>query len=131
MTQRTCPSPEMLTQIVSGNLPEVEADEVFDLNLKADMVVTSACQTAIGKISKGDEIVGLTRAFIYAGVQSVLGSLWNISDEATADFMHAFYSNIQALGIVEALRQAQLKMIASEKYQHPFYWAAFNLTGGL
>ena len=115
----------------NGEDGRLEADEVFDLDLKADMVVTSACQTAIGKISKGDEIVGLTRAFIYAGAQSVLGSLWNISDEATAGFMYMFYANIQTLGKVEALRQAQLKMIASEKYQHPFYWAAFNMTGGL
>jgi CHAT domain-containing protein len=95
------------------------------------MVVTSACQTAIGKIGEGDEIVGLTRAFIYAGARSVLGSLWNISDEATAEFMYAFYSKLQTLGKVEALRQAQLKMIASDKYRHPFYWAAFNITGGL
>ena len=65
------------------------------------------------------------------GVQAVLGSLWNISDEATAEFMYMFYANIQTLDKVEALRQAQLKMIASEKYQHPFYWAAFNMTGGL
>ena len=115
----------------NGEDGRLEASEVFDLNLKANMVVTSACQTAIGKIGKGDEIVGLTRAFIYAGVQSVLGSLWNISDEATADFMYTFYANMQTLGKVESLRQAQLKMIASEKYQHPFYWAAFNMTGGL
>jgi CHAT domain-containing protein len=115
----------------SGEDGRLEAGEVFNLNLKADMVITSACQTAIGKINKGDEIVGLTRAFIYAGAHSVLGSLWNISDVATAEFMHAFYSNIQNLGKAEALRQAQLKMIASEKYQHPFYWAAFNMNGGL
>jgi CHAT domain-containing protein len=115
----------------NGEDGRLEASEVFDLNLNADMVVTSACQTAIGKIREGDEIVGLNRAFIYAGARSVLGSLWNISDDATAEFMRLFYSNIQALGKVEALRQAQLKMITSEKYHHPFYWAAFNMTGGL
>ena len=114
----------------NGEDGRLEAKEVFDLELEADLVVTSACQTAIGKINQGDEIVGLTRAFIYAGTHSVLGSLWNISDDATAELMQAFYLNIRTIGKAEALRQAQIKMITSENYNHPFYWAAFNITGG-
>lgn len=98
---------------------------------EAKLVVTSACQKAIGKINQGDEIVSPTRAFIYAGAHSVLGSLWNISDDATAELMQAFYSNIRTIGKAEALRQAQIKMITSENYNHPFYWAAFNITGGI
>ena len=70
----------------NGEDGRLEAKEVFDLELEAHLVVTSACQTAIGKINQGDEIVGLTRAFIYAGTHSVLGSLWNISDDATAGY---------------------------------------------
>jgi CHAT domain-containing protein len=101
------------------------------MTINADMVVTSACQTAMGKIGRGDEVLGLTRAFMYAGANSVLGSLWSISDEATAVLMKEFYTNIRIMGKPEALRQAQLKMIQSNKYRHPFYWAAFNITGAL
>jgi len=107
----------------------LEANEIFDMNMKADLIVTSACQTAIGQIGKGDEVVGLTRAFLYAGARSVLGSLWSISDEATAVFMKEFYSNLKKMDKAEALRQAQVKMIQSKEYSNLFYWAAFNLTG--
>ena len=113
-----------------GEDGRLEAHEVFDMDIDAELVVTSACQTAVGKINKGDEIVGLTRAFLYAGANSVFGSLWNISDEATAVFMKEFYSNIKNFGKAEALRRAQLKMIRSRKYSNAFYWAAFNMTGG-
>lgn len=113
-----------------GDDGRLEAGEVFDMDINSDIVVTSACQTAIGQIGKGDEIVGLTRAFIYAGANSVFGSLWNISDEATAVLMKEFYSNINRLDNAEALRQAQLKMIRSGNYANPFYWSAFNITGG-
>jgi CHAT domain-containing protein len=113
-----------------GEDGRLEADEIFNMNIDADLVVASACQTAVGQIGKGDEIVGLTRAFIYAGANSVLGSLWNISDKATAVLMKEFYTNITAFDKVEALRRAQIKMIQSSEYSHPFYWAAFNITGG-
>ena len=107
----------------------LEANEIFDMDMKADLVVTSACQTSIGQIRRGDEVVGLTRAFLYAGASSVLGSLWSISDEATAVFMKEFYANLKTFDKAEALRQAQVKMIQSKEYKNPFYWAAFNLTG--
>lgn len=107
----------------------LEADEIFDMDMKADLIVTSACQTAIGQIGRGDEVVGLTRAFLYAGASSVLGSLWSISDEATAVFMKEFYASLKKFDKAEALRHAQLKMIQSKEYNNPFYWAAFNLTG--
>ena len=114
-----------------GEDGRLEAEEIFDLNLDATMVVTSACQTAVGRIGKGDEVIGLTRAFLYAGAESVLGSLWSISDEATAVLMREFYANIGRMEKHQALRKAQLKMLKSEEYRDPFYWAAFNLTGGL
>ena len=115
----------------NGEDGRLEASEIFDMDIKAELVVTSACQTAIGQIGRGDEIVGLNRAFIYAGANSVLGSLWNISDEATAELMKQFYANIKNLDNAEALRQAQLKMINSKDFNNPYYWAAFNITGGL
>ena len=115
----------------NGEDGRLEASEIFDMDIEAVLVVTSACQTAIGQIGRGDEIVGLTRAFIYAGANSVLGSLWNISDEATAVLMKEFYANIKNLDSADALRQAQLKMINSKDFNHPYYWAAFNITGGL
>jgi CHAT domain-containing protein len=114
----------------AGEDGRLAAEEIFDMQLKADLVVMSACRTAMGKIHRGDEIVGFTRAFLYAGAGSVLGSLWDISDDATAVFMQNFYRNIRAAGKAEALRSAQLAMIRSGDYSHPFYWAAFNLTGG-
>ena len=114
-----------------GEDGQLQVREIFDMTINADMVVTSACQTAMGKIGRGDEVLGLTRAFIYAGANSVLGSLWSISDEATSVLMKEFYTNIKTMEKTEALRQAQLKMIQSKEYSHPFYWAAFNITGAL
>ena len=107
----------------------LEANEIFDMDMKADLVVTSACQTSIGQIGKGDEVVGLTRAFLYAGASSVLGSLWSINDEATSVFMKEFYPNLKTMDKAKALQHAQIKMIRSKDYSSPFYWAAFNLTG--
>jgi len=112
-----------------GDDGRLEANEIFDMDIKADLIVTSACQTSIGQIRKGDEVVGLTRAFLYAGASSVLGSLWSISDEATAVLMKEFCENLRKLDKAEALRQAQVKMIRSKEYSNPYYWAAFNLTG--
>lgn len=115
----------------AGENGQLQVDEIFDMSINAEMVVTSACQTALGKISRGDEVLGLTRAFMYAGANSVFGSLWSISDEATSVLMKDFYTNIKTLEMSEALRRAQMKMIRSKEYNHPFYWAAFNITGAL
>ncbi|MBE0636163.1 CHAT domain-containing protein, partial [Candidatus Bipolaricaulota bacterium] len=81
-------------------------------------------------LTSGDEISGLTRAFLYAGTPSVLSSLWSVYSQATADLMVAFYEGIQAdRGKAEALRDAQLKIMNTPGYEHPVYWAAFNLMG--
>jgi CHAT domain-containing protein len=74
-------------------------------------VVLSGCETALGKLSSGDELVGLTRAFIYAGTPSVVASLWKVDDASTASLMSSFYKNLKTKSKVEALRQAQLDMI--------------------
>ena len=89
----------------------LEVREIFGMNLKASLVVLSACETGLGKLSSGDELVGLTRAFIYAGTPSVVASLWNVEDSSTAQLMASFYKNLKTVTKVEALRQAQLNLI--------------------
>lgn len=78
------------------------------------MVVLSGCETGLGKLSSGDEFVGLTRAFIYAGTPSVVASLWKVDDASTAHLMGSFYKNLKTKSKVDALRQAQLEMIKGQ-----------------
>jgi CHAT domain-containing protein len=101
--------------------------DLFCLNLKADLVTVSACETANGKISGGDDVVGFTRGILYAGASSVVSSLWKVDDRSTKELMIKFYSNLKKMDKDEALRQAQLQ--TRKKYPHPFHWAAFQLTG--
>jgi CHAT domain-containing protein/tetratricopeptide (TPR) repeat protein len=92
----------------------LEVREIFGMDLKANLVVLSGCDTALGKLSTGDELVGLTRAFIYAGTPSVVASLWSVDDSSTAQLMASFYRNLKTMSKVEALRQAQLELIRGE-----------------
>ncbi len=85
--------------------------EIFGMDLKISLVVLSACETGLGKLSSGDELVGLTRAFIDAGTPSVVASLWNVEDSSTAQLMASFYKNLKTMTKVEALRQPQLNLI--------------------
>jgi len=115
----------------SGEDGFLQAAEIFDLKLNADLVVLSACQTGLGKLIRGEGMVGLTRAFMYAGTPSVVVSLWSVSDISTADLMGEFYKNLikNKLSKTDALRKAQLSLMTDEKYAHPFYWAPFILVG--
>ena len=101
--------------------------ELYSMNLEADLVTLSACETGLGKIASGDDVVGLTRGFLYAGSRSIVASLWSVDDKATATLMQAFHANLASMNKREALRQAQVK--AREAFPHPFFWAAFQLTG--
>ena len=101
--------------------------ELYSMTLNADLVTLSACETGLGKIANGDDVVGLTRGFLYAGSRSIVASLWSVDDQATAALMQAFYKNLSTMNKREALRQSQIK--ARESFPHPFYWAAFQLTG--
>ena len=92
----------------------LEVREIFGMDLKANLVVLSGCETGLGKLSTGDELVGLTRAFIYAGTPSVVASLWSVDDSSTAHLMSSFYRNLKTMSKVEALRQAQLELIRGE-----------------
>ena len=93
----------------------LQVNEIFGMNLKANLVVLSGCDTALGKLSTGDELVGLTRAFIYAGTPTVVASLWQVDDAATALLMSRFYENLKTMSKVEALRQAQLRQIKEQR----------------
>jgi len=106
---------------------KLKASEIFSLNLKADTVVLSACETGLGKITNGDEIIGLTRAFIYAGAPSVVTTLWKVNDRASYELVQEFYTNLKTAKKSEALRQAQLKIM--KDFPHPFFWAAYELNG--
>lgn len=101
--------------------------ELYSMNLDADLVTLSACETGLGKIASGDDVVGFTRGFLYAGSRSIIASLWSVDDKATAELMKMFYDNLSRTTKQEALRQAQIKARAS--FPHPFFWAAFQLTG--
>src|SRR5256712_65457 len=110
-----------------GEDGRLEVREVFGLDLHARLVVLSACETGLGTLSRGDEIVGLQRAFLYAGTPAVVTTLWKVDDRASYELIRAFYNRLANAGPVEALRQAQIETMAS--FPHPFSWAAFGLTG--
>ena len=103
--------------------------EIYDLELNADMVVLSACQSALGDVKNCDDVVGLNRGFLYAGAKSIFGILWEVPDNPTKDLMVGLYTNLKSMGLREAMRKAQLS--ALEKYKHPLNWAAFQVTGGI
>ncbi len=105
----------------------LEVRKIFGLDLHARLVVLSACETGLGKLSKGDELVGLQRAFLYAGTPAVVTTLWKVDDRASFRLMEAFYDALDARGPAGALRQAQQETMAA--FPHPFAWAAFGLTG--
>jgi len=105
--------------------------DVSNLELKAELVVLSACRTALGKQIRGEGLIGLTRGFMYAGVPRVVASLWQVRDEATAKLMSRFYSAMLTEGLspAKALRLAQLALRQERRFRDPFYWAAFSLQG--
>ena len=107
--------------------------EVYGLDLdRADLVVLSACQTQVGELSAGDEVVGLTRAFLY-GAPTVVSSLWSVDDEATGALMARFYEHLlTGKGKAGALQSAQAGVRTDPEHPewaHPYYWAAFVLSG--
>ena len=110
----------------------LEVHEVYGLNLeKASLVVLSACETKIGDLSRGDEIVGLNRAFIYAGTPTVIASLWSVEDQSTRLIMEQFHNYLgKGMEKAKALGMAQKALRENHPhYSHPYYWAAFSLTG--
>jgi CHAT domain-containing protein len=110
----------------------LRTDEVFNLRLGGPLVVLSACETGLGKEKRGEGVMGLTRAFMYAGAPTVGVSLWSVADKSTAELMTDFYRRLLSANegsSAGALRGAQLAMISGKKYSAPFYWAPFVLVG--
>jgi len=107
--------------------------DVYSLQLQSDLVVLSACQTAVGKDVDGEGIVGLTRSFMYAGASSVISSLWKVEDAATAELMKRFYRALlkEKQTPAEALRTAQNELRQIPRFSNPRHWAGFTCTGGL
>jgi len=105
--------------------------EVCGLDLEGtQLVVLSACETGLGDVQNGEGVLGLRRAFAMAGAETVVMSLWKVSDQATRDLMIAYYQRLKAGdGRAEALRQAQLEMLKRPEYNHPYYWASFISSG--
>jgi CHAT domain-containing protein len=104
-------SSAILLSQTGGDDGRLETKEIFGMDLKAGLVVLSGCETGLGTLSGGDELIGLTRAFIYAGTPSVVASLWKVDDASTSRLMGNFYRNLKTLSKTEALRLAQLAMI--------------------
>ena len=110
----------------------LQMGEIMRLKLNADLVTLSACSTGLGKLVNGEGILGLTRAFFYAGARNVAVSLWNVNDSATATLMKSFYGNLnRGLPKSAALRQSKLTLLRGENslWRHPYFWAAFVLVG--
>lgn len=105
--------------------------DIYNMNLKADMVVLSACQTALGREIKGEGLIGLTRAFMYGGASRVVASLWQTDDRASAVLMGRFYDALlsKRMSGAAALRSAQISMWQDKRWREPRYWAAFTLQG--
>jgi CHAT domain-containing protein/Flp pilus assembly protein TadD len=105
--------------------------DIYNLELNADLVVLSACQTALGQEIRGEGLVGLTRGFMYAGAARVMSSLWSVDDRATAELMERFYRHMISgrLSAAEALRRTQVEMSRMPRWSSPYYWAGFSLQG--
>jgi CHAT domain-containing protein len=109
----------------------LQVHEIYNLRLRADLVVLSACRTALGKDISGEGVVGLTRAFMYAGAARVVSSLWEVESKATAELMTRFYRKMlrEKLEPAAALRAAQISMSQDPRWRSPYYWAGFVIQG--
>jgi len=129
---------------VFGNIAEqndgfLYQSEIYNLELNADLVVLSACETGLGKIISGEGVIGLTRALLYAGTKNIIVSLWSVSDESTTQLMINFYDNLLNQKPIKVsknlnrfgkdLQIAKLQLIEKGTYAHPFYWSPFILIG--
>lgn len=113
----------------------LEAREIMDLNLRADLVVLSACETARGRIGAGEGVIGMSWAFFVAGCCTTVVSQWQVNSPSTSELMAGFYKHLRPAAAEgrkmksEALRLAALELIKSPRYKHPYYWAGFVMVG--
>ncbi|HSS75487.1 MAG TPA: CHAT domain-containing protein, partial [Thermoanaerobaculia bacterium] len=110
---------------------QLRAYEVSNLRLNADLVVLSACRTALGEEVGGEGLVGLTQGFLHAGAARLVVSLWDVSDLATSELMKHFYLALlhEKLSPAQALRKAQIALRQQDRWHAPYYWAGFVLQG--
>jgi CHAT domain-containing protein len=108
----------------------LQMSEIYGLGLRANLVVLSACQTALGREITGEGLIGLSRAFFYAGARSVVATLWNLNDRFAAEFVQRFYAELNAgHASEEALRRAKVAYVNHPRYSHPFYWSSLVMLG--
>jgi len=108
----------------------LETREVMDLDLRADLVVLSACETARGRIGAGEGVIGMSWAFFAAGCRATVVSQWKVKSASTSQLMIGFYGNLNSgMARVESLRRAQLELLKGTRFNHPFYWASFVIVG--
>lgn len=124
----------LLSRFDSMGRPEdayLRVRDVYDLNLNADVVVLSACDTALGREIRGEGLIGLTQAFMYAGARSLVVSLWKVDDRATKELMTRFYERLlgEHASPAQALRQAQMSLASERRFGHPYFWGGFILLG--
>ncbi|MEO6052189.1 MAG: CHAT domain-containing tetratricopeptide repeat protein [Pyrinomonadaceae bacterium] len=125
----------VVLSLVDNNGNDVDGflrlQDIYNLKLNADLVVLSACNTALGKEVRGEGLIGLTRGFMYAGAPRVIASLWKVDDAATAEMMTIFYRKmlVENLRPAAALRAAQTEMMKQPRWRSPYYWAPFVLQG--
>lgn len=123
----------LATRSTDGNSVDgfLALKDIYDLDLSADLVVLSGCDTALGETIRGEGVVGITRGFMYAGVPRILATLWQVRERATVDLMDAFYQGLLDEGrtVPAALRQAQLELMRRPGRQDPYFWAGVVLQG--
>lgn len=106
------------------------ADETYNLDLNADLVVLSSCESGLGKLAEGEGFLALTRGFLYSGARNILFSLWKINDRETCDLMVDFYKYyLNGDDFSKALRKAKLNMLKNPKTAKPGLWGGFILVG--
>jgi CHAT domain-containing protein/Tfp pilus assembly protein PilF len=109
----------------------LQLEDIYNLKLPVELVVLSGCETGLGENVSGEGLIGMTRAFMYAGASRIVASLWSVNDVATAEFMTLFYKAMlrDKLQPAAALRRAQIEMRQQRRWNSPYYWAAFEIQG--
>jgi CHAT domain-containing protein len=128
----------MYSKIILSQTADEEEDgylqtfEVYNLKLNAELVALSGCNTGLGRLRKGEGLLGMARAFQYAGAKNLLVSLWPVNDKSTAELMRRFYHGMRkGLTKSRALQKAKIEMLVSEQSPgDPFYWGPFVLLAG-
>ncbi|MCC5875669.1 MAG: CHAT domain-containing protein [Candidatus Sumerlaeia bacterium] len=112
-----------------GEDGRLTAADIFSMDIQADLITLSACQTGLGRISVGDDVIGLNRAFVYAGTRQILSTLWRVDDLSTAILFKYFYREVGTHDHAEALRRSQIRLRSRPEFQHPAHWSSVVLSG--